>query len=549
MSLWPSRAFADSAPLPFSDAHGHFFNASDLPIAGFAKYTLMPEWLGNNPSVAAIVDFLAYFVKPLAKTAEWEADHLGEPEEWTWLKFGRDAARFVYGRINGAPAADLAKMAITQPELASSYQALRTALIADAGYPLELASQMLDGRMNKRAVDEIIFTEVAKKVDEAGAWGPGDVVDYNLSRTIDSPLLVQSPASVLGVIARIIGWAYLMLKRRESHLKEYVARNGASGYAPSVLINHLVDYDLWLNDAPDPHSSHRAQVEFWNALATKAKDWSRPVGIRTFAGFCPLKLAIARRAGRKPWFEDLKDLRNGGKITGFKLYPPMGFQPFENSRLQDQDFDSGGIFRVSALDKWQEVAKPTELLGPKLDGALIEFYDYCAEQRVPIMAHARRSNNAGPDYERRADPHIWERVVRDRPLRLLLGHMIGGARKFVDSSQGAESDDSWRLDATIRMLSNSNFDTGAQVYGDLGYMADLIGNRRLASDFFKKLKSAFGDSGLKRICYGTDWIMLAREKNDRDYLSDIVRGMKDAGYTDSQQADILENNVRRFLGS
>ena len=541
----PSLTSAAAIATPFSDAHSHFFNAADLPIAGFAKYDLMPEWLGDNPAVAALIDLLAYFIKPRAKTAAWEANHLGEPEEWGWKEFAREAAHFVLGRTRDAPAKELTAQGVGQAQLKSSYDLLRTALIADANRPLS-DNKAFNGGPSDLVVTQKIFEEAAHKVDDPGAWALGDVADYNVA--MNSKSLTPDLASVFGVIARGFGWVYLMIKRRETHVKEYLQQNGAAGFAPDLLVNDLVDYDLWVNDCPVlPGSSPVEQVEFWSTLRGTAKSWQQPVDVRTFAGFCPLKLAVQTRGKQHRLFDDFRQLRKDGKIAGFKLYPPMGFRPIGNDKLADSDFDPGGIVRTSALDQWHRVASKEEPLGLALDTALGEFYDHCVAEHVPIMAHSRRSNGTAPNYEDRASPDFWQEVVERWPIRLQLGHLITGAQAFVDSNPGGR-DAAWPLESRISMLSNPHFDTGPQVYGDLGYNEDLLGNPALAAKFFVKLREVFGDVGLRRISYGTDWIMLQREKRQREYLSTLVNGMTAACYTQQQKADILENNVRRFLG-
>ncbi|HSI19817.1 MAG TPA: hypothetical protein VK980_18765, partial [Sphingomonas sp.] len=61
-----------------SDAHAHFFNVTDLPVAGFAKFVLIPRHFPNFPDFAyALVDIIAWLAKAFSLSADAEARQLG----------------------------------------------------------------------------------------------------------------------------------------------------------------------------------------------------------------------------------------------------------------------------------------------------------------------------------------------------------------------------------------------------------------------------------------------------------------------------------------
>jgi len=81
-----------------SDAHAHFFNAADLPVAGFVKFVLIPRYFGSPPAYAlAIVDIVSSAAKRFTISAHAELRQIslfgspsrGVPSE---ADFARDAA-------------------------------------------------------------------------------------------------------------------------------------------------------------------------------------------------------------------------------------------------------------------------------------------------------------------------------------------------------------------------------------------------------------------------------------------------------------------------
>ena len=533
-----TSAWAQPALVPVVDTHVHLFNAADLPIAGFAKYTLVPDWLGESGKKEALVDFLGGFVKHGATSLEEEIATLprGEPDDVNPASFGAQASQYMRRREREA-------LRGGTPSLAASYRELEAALVADANYPSGIVKEMTSpGQMSARdrvAVLSTALQQAAEKSErrDTTSWDLGEFVTYR-SQSGD---LARAPLPLgvgVGDVVRAFGWGYQMLKARRKHLRHYLSSYSGAAVAPRVLVNHLVDYDYWLDDRP--RSDHVAQLLFYDRLARV----SEPITLLTFAGFCPLRLAIERARGGTALFDRLKALHAQGRLAGFKLYPPMGFRPIGNDALGDAEFDPGPSGRRTALDAWRAVSAGR--LGPALDAALRELYQFCQDQAVPIMAHARRSNGAGPEFALRADPKKWEDVAARYRLNIMLGHLIDGPRTFIDSSAGPPRDRSWPLETTIRMLKSASA-TGSDVYGDLGYIPEIIGQRRLARDFFIRLKSALGPDGLKRVCFGTDWIMLGREKDYDDYLEAVRTGMIAAQYSPAEQADILSGNALRYL--
>jgi hypothetical protein len=212
-------------------------------------------------------------------------------------------------------------------------------------------------------------------------------------------------------------------------------------------------------------------------------------------------------------------------------------------------FDPGYAGMTSGYRRWK--AAGGGALGKALDGSLDEFFGYCAAARLPVMAHAGPGNGAGKGYGERANPLGWVAVAGRHAIRLSLGHLVNSARDFVTAARGPRPfpDCVWSLHASVALLDPSRGDLKATVYGDLGYMPELINDPALATEFFRSLRDVFGraDPQLTRILYGTDWIMMGHERNNSRYLEAVVAAMGRAGYSEEQKHNILYANARRFL--
>jgi predicted TIM-barrel fold metal-dependent hydrolase len=522
------------APMPFADAHVHLFNASDLPAGKFVKYVLIPHFAPGAPEwAAALADWFVNFVKPTAVSVEAEeagaAEALAVAHAQPPADFGRDAARYVEERTGGEA---VAAEAAPDADLKQSYAAFLGAVRAAAGMAAE-ASASGSGD-NARAFQRI--AEAAEADDLLVAEG---APDRNRGAALSGEALG------VGAVFRLVGWAYLMLKSRRAHLDSFLKRYGSPSDKPVLIANHLVDYDMWLDDAPDRRSGHLAQIRLMAKIAAEERG---RVELRTFAGFCPLKHALEVASGNRPTtLERLQALYLDGQVAGFKMYPPMGFRAIGNGSLTDDDFDPKASGRTTARDRWRPVG--TGSLGQALDRSLRHFYTWAVDHDAPILAHAGPGNAAGPGYGERANPAFWEQALREFPLRLSLGHLVYEAQPFVVVAEGGPPDPSvWALQSSIRMMSTAPPARG-QVYGDLGFMPELAADRVLARRFFKALRAKFGehDPQLTRILYGSDWIMLGYMPNYGKHMIAMKQAMNDVGYSREQMENILYRNARRFL--
>src|SRR5262249_31432565 len=144
-----------------------------------------------------------------------------------------------------------------------------------------------------------------------------------------------------------------------------------------------------------------------NQVEVMARISRRKTGVRVhgFVGFDPLRQALHVKHGLPPSQSPLAVVQRAVETKGFigiKLYPPMGFRPIGNAELKDFP---------------PYVVSPTGLgkdAGKLLENALLSLFVWCRDNNVPVMAHARNSNDPYPRYGERAHPELWGRLLQTK---------------------------------------------------------------------------------------------------------------------------------------
>ena len=174
-------------------------------------------------------------------------------------------------------------------------------------------------------------------------------------------------------------------------------------------------------------------------------------------------------------FRAVQDRVRRGAAIGVKLYPPMGFRPLGNERA--------------------------------VDARLHELYEWCVDERVPIVAHCSPAN-AVRGADDAAHPHGWRPVLERYPtLHLGLAH-AGGIEKTGWSSAA--------LDLVRDFLHDGH------VYADVSNH-DHIGRGRqfLEEVAAKACHTGWGFTG--RLMFGTDFWFLYMHRDIEHFLSDYAR--------------------------
>lgn len=495
---------------PVSDAHAHFFNASDLPVRSFLRNVIAPAWFPDLPGIAlALGDLAGELAKRLSMTAKSEIASLGPgallgrdgpaPE-----KFGREAARIQERAINDRGLVDVSRRD-AQTNLGDSH--LLLALILGAvrirgGGAQEAGGQAVD-------VDPAIYVGIARAERSAGT---ADVARHPVPEPYRNWL--ESASSI--DVESIIRWIFLMCQPRCTHVLRYNEVIAADDVRVSHAANLLVDYDAWLGDGPLKGSDHVHQVAFWTRYDDAARAVEGATRLHSFAGFCPLKHAEESLLGADPsTLERMKSWiaagRSGGpaahRIAGFKLYPPMGFRPDTNKGLILPKGRAGDIVRK----RWGDREWNLDEIGDRLDASLDSFFRYCAAEDIPVIAHAAMSNGSMTGADAMAAPLHWLERAKTvatygrSALRICLGHFDMDAFNDLVLAEALKMN----RDPVLR----------TNIYFDLSYDNSILAGTpdRLLDDLARICREV-GDEG-DYIMFGSDWIMLGQQPAAPQYLT------------------------------
>ncbi len=316
------------------------------------------------------------------------------------------------------------------------------------------------------------------------------------------------------VVARTLEALYLV-----AHPRVAIAATLAQTF-PSVglFTPSLVDYDAWSDDHPPTPLWQQLLIHEQIARLAVAGRLGRPdARFHPFAAFDPRRQAEGPAAGnperpRPPGpatsaLEMVGWAVATGGFLGVKLYPPVGFAPSDNGRLQP------GLPGAAGLDR-----------------ALAALYAFCEAAEVPVLTHTSASNEYGLGLRRLVEPARWAPVLERFPrLRLDFGHFGGELRGWVDQAVALID----RYPHVYADLSNS-----ALVYDDV---------------FAARLQTTLGELFAahprlkRRLMYGSDWWLSALDPGASRAV-ERFRSVLGALLSPDELADVMGRNALRFLG-
>jgi predicted TIM-barrel fold metal-dependent hydrolase len=245
----------------------------------------------------------------------------------------------------------------------------------------------------------------------------------------------------------------------------------------------------------------------------------------------------------------VKQVLSESGFAGAKLYPPMGFRPWNNAGITD------------GFGPTAEKVAP-RLQGQELDDELAALYTFCAQNDVPILAHCSNSQTSFEGAGERAAPQYWEQLLSNpqyRNLRVNLGHF--GSLWCADSNRTPGSDEDMRCQVAkswpayiLGMLQpdasgNLRF---PNLYFDLADIGDFTQPiyRVQLMDYLKRYLPADSlarGKVLSHMLYGTDWMFLAMDPGLTDFAAAMENLAQDPAIGLAAD-DFLWRNALRFLG-
>jgi predicted TIM-barrel fold metal-dependent hydrolase len=323
-------------------------------------------------------------------------------------------------------------------------------------------------------------------------------------------------------------------------------------YPADLFVHHMMDMGKAYKDTPaDSFTTQLGIFADLDALPEKGHT------IR-FVAYDPFR-------GREESKKLVETAWNTG-AAGIKFYPPSGYSPAEN--------DIGRPPRwINRIRKWER-SRWLDVYGEttkeQLDDTVAYMLKWAAFAGVPVFAHTDIDTvQPEPDYWKKADPFKWELLLNKEDtdgqswanLRLCFAH--GGGDSFWASKPTETeearlagddaADAAWRFGAKIVELCR----THPNVYLELGCLQSVMSASgrelvvtRLVHELKKEPKLA------KKIMYGTDWHMLYKSEQHREYLKDfdlviteVMRRLADspAGPMPDLRRDFFAGNALQFL--
>lgn len=364
----------------------------------------------------------------------------------------------------------------------------------------------------------------------------------------------------------ILKWGFKMRQSRCAHLLDYIdfieephppARTPTPYVHVEEVVNLLVDYDYWLGDQPGSGSNHNDQIAFWSRMREVAKP---RITIHTFAGYDPLKETYSRLressgdrtleissylASLRDYYINHRDGRTSEDqpgIQGMKLYPVMGFTPDRGNCLPTCK-QAGRRIRRNWLNEFEHLD-----FGEQIDATLDIFFGVVADHDIPLLTHARFSNDAVEWGSRFASIGLWRRraerhfAAHRKPLRLCLGHYTLNRSDYDQLG--------------MMMAMNRKSTPEAQVFYDVSYgfaHGDPYdaSSEQTARRYVESLEqfARVHDPECKYLVFGTDWIMVAQEKLAPAYMETAYRLISNSEFFGNPERTdrLFSDNLKRFL--
>lgn len=487
----------------YFDAHAHLFNARDVPVKGFMSTSVAHSM--PTQKLKELVIALAPLAQYLASLAPSPASEMRDlcdtaarvaPFSLTEATLELDRKIEESARLN---ARELFK-AIND----------RAPVIREL---VNQAAQALPPPV-KDTLPQVPFEFSLEYVESA--FSDGGLVRLRPSgelRALRELQLTAEQRTAFDMRA-VFQFVRFMLSPRHHNLRVYIKRcaEGSPSLPLSGCFAAMVDFNHWV--APPGQASHlQDQVLLHEQLSLLSRGFMLPL------------------VAYNPW-ADIKDhgasldlveraIQNHGCV-GVKIYPPMGFAPYNNAQICRTGCHPG--------------PDPKEL-----DKRLRLLYELCDREGVPVMAHANESMGRDDEHDRLAGAAGWK-ALRDmvssvQQLYVNAGH-FGGATPHATGD--------WTEDFIELMDQEGRL----RVYADLGYWDELLRDGQSQGKLAGALRRGLsaGRTVAERVMYGSDWLMLSQVP-DWPFYGDVVADLIRRNSVDPAMAErVLGGNALECYG-
>ena len=489
------------------DTHCHTFNGADLPVEGFIKRAVLGLHGGVIERLVAPLVRLIGKLADISKSAAEEEEQLDE-----MLAAGIDPMALAM-----APPAGPAALEAVPAEADLNALADDDSLAAepeDGPFAQHLEAVLTELAASQDPEDQELYVALSREVAAEDTADAAPEVAF--AGPVAPVVLAAGLLTVGGTLARYIRWARLMTRFRFKIIRRLINTYGKDQGCVDLFTPAQVDLAEWLEDAPN--TSQETQVDLMEKTIRLFRGRIHPL-----VAFDPWRESLDPGAPGGPFDRTRKAVEERG-FVGVKVYPPMGF-----SALQNEDHD----FTLLPDVPTEEASR---IFGKGLDDALRALYGWCAENSVPVMAHAEATLGSRPRWEFRAHPNFWRLALSEFPgLRINLAH-FGGPENLVEWHNG------W-TQAIGRLMEDE-----ANVYSDFGHFSEIEddAHRREIFDGLARFLETY-PTAVDRLMFGTDWVLLAKERGSQHYFRYFAEELSQR-FDDTVTAKILGGNAVRFFG-
>ena len=508
--------FGSNNPLKVIDVHCHIFNASDLQVGDFLSKVVASEL--NSEALSIIGQFVQDIGWSFAPSAA---------EELAWLGRRRTNPDLVLRAL--APTARFGKLPATTaqlPDITGGDSQSRF----EAFYQTFQKQRPEQFKNFTRSYAEQAQVFQTRRAATAGAIrGLSALEPTSVQRSLESPRNLETMIEYesMGEMPPILSFVKAFFRYRTENAWLALQTYGCdSTLGVDLITPAMVDFDLWLGSPSKDQGRTKSHLEDQLKLASEIAR-ATAGRVHQFTPFNP-----RRAACDSTYFDLCTQAIDSYGCIGFKLYPPMGFSPWNNREIL-----GGG-----------ELACPKGTVsGADLDKALENFYEFCASRSLPIMAHTSPSNGPSQTAKLLGSPDHWALAFKQFPqyfddsgskIRFSLGHFGG------DHDVSTQPGGNWTPEFAAQLEAHP------YIFADLAYYARILqgpsGQAMVSAVLEQYLKrSPYSD----RVMYGSDWIMLGIEPNYQNYLTEMSKFLSGPMNLSIETQDkILGLNARKFLG-
>lgn len=500
------------------DAHCHVFNGTDLQVRDFLSKVAIQQ--------KGVLGYAANLLAGILQGLNWALAPDGQSE--------LDELKGVAQSLETCARPEVAARvgALRQKAYSVGRGQLRAALRLSERYGPELNAFTNKLSPFGLTAEARARFEVISEIESL----PEDVEQYRAMRKSVQP----SALSVNGESASgLIHFVLQNFQYRYVSVHDYLRTYDEPGVrVVDLMLPSMVDYDWWISLGGETPTPLAKQVQVMERISVLTGG-----RVHGFVAYDPLRqVASDLGFGKGDPLAVVKDAVDNRGCVGVKLYPPMGFAPYGNAKVQAT---KGPHFWAR---KWLPHWTDRPDLGHLLDGAMSKLLHWCEDNQVPVMAHTNPSNGVTKDFEELAGPSYWEAALDLVPkLRVNFGH-------FGDTSIVEDGQDGVRRASEFAKLMTAHGSSrpGSFAYADAGYFVEVM-NRRPA--MLEDLRRLYDDTAPKldaslasRFLYGTDWEMTLTEGDVNTYMSQFVELFNSMEQRPALQAQGLDNLSSRFFG-